>query len=133
MPDEISFLEWLEQPRQILLTSVFFVLLCWAVTKISRRRKGIRVRDPKQGHRWHHNDFLVKPTYCSVCETSFVRGSFCDTCWIFVHDECEEVANKKMACKLMSVPRWVDYVILIGYMKNSMPQSQDRHNSKHLP
>ena len=107
MANGMTFLEWLEQPRQIVLTCLFFVFLCWLITKFSRRRRkqGIRVRDPKKGHAWQHSDFLVKPTYCSICETSCVRGCYCETCWICVHDECEEAANEKVACKATSSPR----------------------------
>ena len=113
MANRMSFLEWLEQPRQIVLTCLFFVFLCWLITKFSRRRRkqGIRVRDPKKGHAWQHSDFLVKPTYCSICETSCVRGCYCETCWICVHDECEVTANEKVACKATSSPRYAAFKI----------------------
>ena len=105
---EISFLEWLEQPKQILVFSLFFITLCFIVTKISKRRKkkhlDFRVRDSRKGHHWVHSDFIIKPTFCNICETTVVvRGVFCDTCWICVHDECEENGNKKLACKVMSL------------------------------
>ena len=107
MDKDLSFLEWLEQPRQIILTSLFFMILCWLIIKFSSRKQGIRVRDPKKGHTWHHSDFLGRPTYCSICETACVRGLYCDACWICVHDECEENANQKTTCKATSFPRFV--------------------------
>ena len=117
---ELTFFEWLEQPRQIILFSLFFIILCWVVTKISsRKQKDIRVRDPKKGHRWRHSDFLNKPTYCSICETSLVRGSFCDTCWICVHDDCEEEAVKQFACKVLTLSRktWMSH----HWVKGNLP------------
>ena len=104
---ELSFFQWLEQPKQIILFSMFFILLCILITKISKRRRNrhndFRVRDPRKGHHWVHSDFIIKPTYCNICETSLVRGVFCDTCWICVHDECEDDGNKRLACKVMSL------------------------------
>lgn len=104
---KLNFFEWLEQPKQILLFSLFFIIFCVVVTKLSKRRKDrhkdFRVRDPRNGHHWVHSDFIIKPTYCIICEASLVRGVFCDTCWICVHDECEEDAIKKLACKVMSL------------------------------
>ena len=107
MGEEISFLEWLEQPRQIILTWLFFIILCWIITKFSSRKQGLRVRDPKKGHTWHHSDFLVRPTYCSICGQSCVRGLYCDACWMCVHDECHENSQEKKQCKPTSVPRFV--------------------------
>ncbi|XP_066917337.1 diacylglycerol kinase epsilon-like [Clytia hemisphaerica] len=105
--DQVSFFEWLEQPRQIVLFSSFFMILCFAITKISKLRKhrhhDFRVRDPRKGHHWVHSDFIIKPTFCNICETTIVRGVFCDTCWVCVHDECEEDGNKRLACKVMSL------------------------------
>ena len=101
-----SYLDWLNHPQQIILSSLFFVLLCIVVTKLSKRRnkhKDFSVRDPRKGHRWVVSDFIVKPTYCNACGVSLVRGVFCDTCWICVHDECEDEGNKQFVCKLQSV------------------------------
>jgi len=104
---ETSFFEWLEQPRQIVLFSLFFIIFCFCVTKLSKRRKrkhqDFRVRDPRKGHHWVHSDFIIKPTFCNVCETTVVRGAFCDTCWVCLHDECEDDGNKRLACKIMSL------------------------------
>lgn len=104
---KISFLEWVEKPKQIMSFSLFFIVLCIVITKLSKRRKernrDFKVRDPRKGHHWIYSDFIIKPTYCNICETSLVRGMFCDTCWICVHDECEGEGNRKMACKVMSL------------------------------
>lgn len=103
----LPFFQWLEQPKQIVLFSLFFIFLCFLITKISKRKKAqnndFRVRDPRKGHHWVFSDFFIKPTYCNICETSLVRGMFCDTCWVCVHDKCESDGNKKLACKVMSL------------------------------
>uniref|UniRef100_T2MFN4 Diacylglycerol kinase n=1 Tax=Hydra vulgaris TaxID=6087 RepID=T2MFN4_HYDVU len=107
--DVVTFLVWLEQPKQIILFSIFFILLCVIITKLSSRRKNrhkeFRVRDSGKGHHWVHSDFLSKPTFCNICEFSLVRGVFCDVCWISVHDECEVDGNKKLACKVTSLSK----------------------------
>ena len=106
--DEVSFFDWLGEPRQIILFSLLFITITIIITKLCKRRRrnksqDLRVRDPRKGHRWLASDFIIKPTYCNVCKSSLVRGVFCDTCSISVHDGCEAEANKLFACKVMSL------------------------------
>lgn len=98
-----DFFYWRGETSQVVLYPLLCVALCWLVTKLCRRRSksGLQVGDPHRGHRWHHTDFLDKPTYCNWCKVSLVRGSFCDTCGLSVHDECLDAANKKHACKVV--------------------------------
>lgn len=103
----MSFFEWLEEPRQIIFFSSFFIFITILITKLSNRKrkshKDFSIRDPSKGHHWINSDFIIKPYYCNVCEATLVQGVFCDTCWICVHYECEHEANKLFACKVMTL------------------------------
>ena len=102
-----EFFYWRGDSTQIVFYCLLCFILCWLITKLCRRRvkKGLQVGDPYRGHKWHHTDFLVKPTYCNWCKVSVVRGNFCDTCGLSVHDQCLDAANKKHACKVVVLSR----------------------------
>ncbi|XP_028406565.1 diacylglycerol kinase epsilon-like [Dendronephthya gigantea] len=102
-----DFFYWRGDPSQIAFYCLLCFAVCWIITKLCRRRskKGLQVGDPHRGHRWKHADFLDKPTYCNWCKISVVRGSFCDTCALSVHDLCLDAANKKHACKVVVLSR----------------------------
>ncbi|XP_046854809.1 diacylglycerol kinase epsilon-like isoform X2 [Xenia sp. Carnegie-2017] len=67
---------------------------------------GLQVVDPHRGHSWDETDFIYsKPTYCNWCKMPVLRGSYCSTCGLCVHDNCLDAANKKHACKVVVLSR----------------------------
>ena len=100
---------WQGEPLQIGLACLLIFILLWAFNKfyLSRRKRVVshhlHVRDPSKGHRWTPTEFIRRPTYCSVCEEPFVTGSYCDTCLVCTHDECVGAADKRFACKALTL------------------------------
>ena len=96
-------LEWTGEPVQILLCCVVFIVLSWILTKLIALtgKRGLQVGDPQKGHQWHFTEFLDKPTYCNCCESTLVRGYYCETCIVCVHIGCVENASKRFACKVI--------------------------------
>lgn len=120
-----EFSNWLAQPQQILFWSFFFMLACFIITKITKKHKSkhseFKVRDPRKSHYWVNSDFLIHPVYCNLCETSVVRGVFCDTCWLCLHDDCVTEGNQKFACKIMSVTAKQSDSITHHWVKGNLP------------
>lgn len=120
-----EFSNWLAQPQQILFWSFFFILACFIITKVTKKHKNkhseFKVRDPRKSHYWVNSDFLIQPVYCNLCETSVVRGVFCDTCWLCLHDDCVSEGNQKFACKIMSVTAKQSDSITHHWVKGNLP------------
>lgn len=116
---------WQGELWQILVSCVLIFCFLWTFNKLyfRRRRSGkfhhLQVRDPRKGHWWSSSDFINKPTYCSVCEEPFVKGSFCDSCLIFIHDRCMTEADKRIACKAVVLTRGVS--MRHHFVKGNLP------------
>lgn len=98
-----SLWKWKGDAFQISCCCIFFVIISWIVTKLFSlgNRSGFRVTDPHKGHHWFLTEFLVKPSYCNVCEGALVRGAHCENCDISVHEECVDEGNKRFTCKAL--------------------------------
>ena len=113
-------LEWRGDGLQIAICCIVVVLISWMVTKIFRHKKhGIQIGDPHKGHRWFLTDFLDKPTYCNECEAPVVRGGFCESCGVCVHEECIPNALKTLACKVLVLSK--NSVMKHHWVKGNLP------------
>ena len=101
--------QWTGEPIQIILVLVLVFIVCYIVSKLSRKPKKRslknldlpveNLRGPRGHHRWVDLDMFPRPTYCNVCESNILQGGYCDTCGICADDGCEKIANKILRCK----------------------------------
>lgn len=103
-----NFFYWRGDSSQIIFYCLACFVLCYIFTKLCKRpsKMGLQVADPHRGHSWEETDFIYsKPTYCNWCKMPVLRGSYCSTCGLCVHDNCLDAANKKHACKVVVLSR----------------------------
>ena len=116
-----SVLEWRGEPLQILICCGIFILLSWLLTKLIAltAKKGLRVGDPQKGHQWYFTEFLDKPTYCNSCQSTLVRGFYCESCIVCVHENCIEDATNRFACKVLVLSK--SNVMKHHWVKGNLP------------
>lgn len=90
----------LSLPLQVTVYSgvLLMLLLVW---------KGFRLmRGPAVGlnsrHLWHHIDIISHSAYCSICEGLIVDGLFCGSCGVCADSSCQQVADTRLTCKVLS-------------------------------